>query len=245
MDNFKYYLSNIQENKLVIPINNDYLLSDNDESISLFVDTMEKENTNEIIDYEKLIYDLTGDTSTISFNFLNENKNQTNSFTSQSFYRTVNGNIDYSDSNKISLVKSFFRLDIYDSVDPNTSTLLDEIIIPVVLCDFDYVIDGEKDRIKFYKPIYTLGNNKPMSTIGISYSNLDLVTDNKVYMKCTFFNSRTGRRINFMNSNLVLTYGDSNNSNTKFEESLRYQTITLNDDKFSLGDLSFYQDNFI
>jgi hypothetical protein len=33
MDNFKYYLSNIQENKLVIPINNDYLLSDIEDGV--------------------------------------------------------------------------------------------------------------------------------------------------------------------------------------------------------------------
>lgn len=245
MENKKYNLSNLQENKLTISLNNDYLTTDNDEAINIFVQTKEKENTNKIVDYEKDIYE-TINNFNLSFFFLDSNRNQINSFVAQSFYKVMNGQTDYSDSNKISLVKSFFRLDLYNSVDPNTSILLDEIIVPVVLCEYDLVIDGEKNRVKFYRPVYTVTDNKPMKTIGVSFNNLSQITDGKFYVKATFFNSRTGKRINFINSNVSLTYGETGNGNVKFDESLRYHTITINNDNtYTASNLNFYQEKFI
>jgi lipopolysaccharide biosynthesis protein len=245
MENKKYNLSNIQENKLVISLNNDYLTTDNDEVINAFIQTKEKEKTNKIVDYEKEIYEALNNFN-ISFFFLDSNRNQINSFVAQNFYKQINNKTDYSDSNKVSLIKSFFRLDFYNSTDPNTSILLDEIIVPVVLCEYDLVLEGERNSIKFYKPFYTVTDNKPMKTIGISFNELSQISNNKVYIKATFFNSRTGRRVNFINSNVSLTYGETANGNVKFDETFRYHIITINkNNTYTTSNLNFYQEKFI
>lgn len=196
-----------------IPIEMDFQLVDQGETIERqFVDVETEKSINPIIDYEKVrfIPTFNGDivhTVTYNVNFWDDTTPPGDYFNAPG--ATTYANIGFSDDDlkfrKNSLIKSMFTLNFYDSPIVTDQNLVSIITINPDIRLADVQSNSQINPASFKPVTFSLGNplnhNEVFGEGFFIYHYKDEVTNllpKHLYMRASFKNTKTGKRVNMM-----------------------------------------------
>lgn len=249
-------LTNTTGIKLNLPFSqNPYLTGQEDTINRDFVSVEINNSINPIFDYEKVKF--------LPKNLLNNNLSEgilyklnllgsDGNYLPNAYWSNLGMSFDDFKFRKNGFVKSFLRLDFYDSdVNSNQRLLFFITLFPKLILN-DYLSNGSIPSPSNYDVTFRLGNglinnNSISEGFGLYYFKDEVIptVPKALYMRATFVNAKTGRKISFMSNNnpnisidnLVKTTSGTNinnNLHTKYllkrEPSGYYYTI---DDEYS------------
>lgn len=168
-----------------IPLNLDFTPIDYSEQINDIIVQGRENSINSVIDYEKAKYNYT-DVNGIPINFRFYNKN-TSGFT---ISYTPIGFSTLNDFKSNGFKKSYFRLYFYDSLDTNTRNLL-------FYEDINVYDPQTVQNVLFTPPVIVL---KRLYWYRMDDFFMESTQNRTVYMTARFFNSKTGKIHNFVNT---------------------------------------------
>jgi len=215
VNNYRIIQNSSTNNRLILPIELDWDLAGQDQSIELYQDEVVKEVVGEGYDFEVNRFphapDSTGATK-INYEFyfhsgssLSDSSNWTPSYTNQGIsVRDMYYSANY-------FTKSFFKLDFYDTVDNKRQVNYISVIIPTQEGNpGSTLLNNSIVNIKL--PIFGLdyvGNKEGFFIYWLK--KLDFLNVNTFYMTAKFYNAKTGKFIKMTNKPQSTIVGDKYN----------------------------------